>query len=174
VTNKQSEIPPPADDAAPRGSAFGGLFTLAAAASLLLCVWVAFGGYRSSTRGGPFARVQVGSQSVAFYGGNLVYRRGVRPPGTFGGEPRWRGGSAPDGRFLPPRRVARVACLPLALALAVVPAAWLVRRCNRPLGKDERCPWCGYDIRATPFRCPDCGTELPTLRRQIGPRMNVN
>lgn len=165
MTSKTSQIQPPAEEALPRRSAFGRLFTLAAAVSLLLSVWVAFGWYRSSTRSGPFARMQVGTQSLAFYGGNLVYRRGVRPPGMFGGEPRFRGGSAPDGRFLPSRRVARVACLPLALALAVLPAAWLVRQSNRPLGKDERCPWCGYDIRATPFRCPDCGTELPAPKR---------
>lgn len=46
----------------------------------------------------------------------------------------------------------------LGLAFAI-PAALLVRR-DRRLRKPRpgRCASCGYDLRATPDRCPECGT----------------
>jgi hypothetical protein len=48
---------------------------------------------------------------------------------------------------------------PVATVLAVLPAIWtlrFLRRCRRQrLGI---CLACGYDLRATPGRCPECGT----------------
>jgi hypothetical protein len=46
-------------------------------------------------------------------------------------------------------------------ALAVLPVAFVVlrtRRCRRMSRVDSgRCAACGYDLRATPNRCPECG-----------------
>jgi hypothetical protein len=44
----------------------------------------------------------------------------------------------------------------LALPLPLLWLAWRIRR--RRLTSRGRCSQCGYDLRATPGRCPECGT----------------
>ena len=47
--------------------------------------------------------------------------------------------------------------LPLTLTLPAV-RLWLARRDRRRV-RQGRCRACGYDLRSTPDRCPECGTE---------------
>lgn len=53
--------------------------------------------------------------------------------------------------------------LPLTVPL-VLPALWLVRyRRRRRRRIAGACPSCGYDLRASPGRCPECGVITPSL-----------
>jgi hypothetical protein len=48
----------------------------------------------------------------------------------------------------------------IALGFAVVPVQWAVLRWRRPRLRGL-CANCGYDLRATPQRCPECGHIPP-------------
>jgi hypothetical protein len=64
-----------------------------------------------------------------------------------------------------------VRCWGLVAVFAIAPAAWLV--IQRPLERRRRlkqglCGECGYDLRATPGKCPECGSgsgEAETVGR---------
>jgi hypothetical protein len=72
----------------------------------------------------------------------------------FGG--RWASWGFGSWRF-PNSTVVAVPHWLLSLMLSALPAFWGIRAV-RHREKSGCCPSCGYDLRATPERCPECGT----------------
>jgi hypothetical protein len=50
----------------------------------------------------------------------------------------------------------------LFLLSATPPAIACRRQRRRRATRTSHCPDCGYDLRATPDRCPECGRNIPT------------
>jgi hypothetical protein len=75
---------------------------------------------------------------------------------------------ADAGRVLQP--LALFILLPAAVVLAVVLALRrreaIARRRRADREAAGLCPICGYDLRGSPRRCPECGSEPPELYRQ--------
>jgi hypothetical protein len=59
-------------------------------------------------------------------------------------------------------RIVRVPCWAATLVLALLPA-WAILRHVRSARRHTRgqCPSCGYDLRSSPDRCPECGMAIP-------------
>jgi hypothetical protein len=54
----------------------------------------------------------------------------------------------------------------VATVLALTPLVWFILVWRRKRGtKSGRCPVCGYDLRGTPDRCPECGA-VPQAKPQ--------
>ena len=57
----------------------------------------------------------------------------------------------------------------LLTAIAALLTAWSARRLARQIIQRRRlhsnqCPTCGYDLRASPQSCPECGTPVPQVK----------
>ena len=68
-------------------------------------------------------------------------------------------------------RSVAVAIWPLALATGALPAWWTVLwalryRIERRRRREGLCKRCGYDLRASPERCPECGTAVDRTEGQ--------
>ena len=66
-------------------------------------------------------------------------------------------GRGPFGDGIERRRQVTVPHWSLAVALAVAPAIAVYCRVRRGRRTPGLCSACGYDLRATPRRCPECG-----------------
>ena len=67
-------------------------------------------------------------------------------------------------------RLLRIPLWPPFLLTAVLPSAFgiqMVRRLRREKARRAcgQCVTCGYDLRATPERCPECGSAPSTVPR---------
>jgi hypothetical protein len=149
------------------------LFTALSVLSLLLCVATLALWVRSYWRLDYATYVRDGALWVSFESlwGQVQFKR--LPAETIGASvprgfwrlselaPKWRLGSGVLWFHYFNSKGVRVVTIPhwfLALIFAILPALHLralVR--SRRLHRISLCPRCGYDLRATPDRCPECG-----------------
>ena len=172
------------------------LFTLCSAASLLLCVAVCglWGrSYRCADEvrwegARTWAAVNSSRGRIVAYHATALIPGGLSPGKGVVRYERGAPGEAHLAAWLPlrPNRLgfglrsgtaagARLhyavvptwaAALPLAGPVAFAALAWRRRKRRRWYTRRNLCPTCGYDLRASPGRCPEFGTTAPAQVRQ--------
>ena len=149
------------------------LFTLCSAASLVLCVTVCVLWARSYGDADEFDITPPPEQRVAY-----TSRGRITVATVDGGwnlnehdhDRSWLGFGSSAGRYsiitddaILSSQYVQLRYAPLwsaAVASSLLPIAWLWASIHRRRARGLRglCRHCGYDLRATPDRCPECGT----------------
>lgn len=120
--------------------------------------------------GGGVLWTEVDGQALRDSGGWRMTFHGHEKPPTNGLNIDWRflGFQGGSGVLNMPAVNYRVRVMPLWLpavltgALFVASAfGWRSRRRQDRRRRENRCPTCGYDLRASHDRCPECGTPMP-------------
>jgi hypothetical protein len=162
------------------------LLTFATALSLVLCaataaLWVRSywacdtWAFQSRSNVYRFAasrnRVQFNREKIPASGRRFEFARGSSEPLDF--DSIWLGDPWPHDWYFAgcgaswdaSSLVLLAPCWLIAAAFAATPAAWScrfgVRRRQWRRRHEKHCPQCGYDLRASPDRCPECGTAAP-------------
>lgn len=151
------------------------LFTLASALSLVLCLatvvlWVRSYGTTDDCRLSPTVLVKSAGGALNLIRSNRqqVYVPDERNLDEFrsGASFRWHFAGTEYIRYGPLSydanewTVIRVPHWLVAFSALALPVAALAILCRRRMGFKGRgrCKQCGYDLRASPDRCPECGT----------------
>ena len=148
--------------------------------SLLLCamlvvLWVRsywrsdewYGQLAMNSRAGTHGTV-VRSCQVLSAGGSLKFRTDRRLQMSRPGRMYFHESYPEDGTRV--ERIGPVPCYALVLITAWLPSRYLLsvirRRRVRSQMAAGKCAVCGYDLRATPDRCPECGA-IPSAGKSV-------